>query len=1677
MLEQLEQNNLKRKAEHTPTFFKKIRNDSVQPIPQLQTNTGVEKTPIWVINANDLQAQESYDFCTVTAPDCLVIRGNIPSRVSLCCHAPLTVEGNVHDRVKIINKHSTITVLGDVALGSLLQADSISVTGIPAQATFCAQDIHLEQLPLSSVEQHSTDGTLKQYQIQLKALRITIKPIGTLAPLTLPPLLPFKFKEGLTYLHSMLQDLHQKCQLGQAPQLKNGKTLRPFQLRGITEFCNALMQSQTGREDAVFEYCTGSGKTLVFTTIGQRLMKSPDMKMLVIVPQTNLISQIKDSIHTNASKLTVARYRKDKNWKRAKVVLITPQAMVKDLQRKPELREFPLTEYSIAVLDEAHHIQAPKYKAIPEALAQANVSILAFTATPESPDNDPNKSLYHFFGFKTPGQQACSSDLKQNPITPFPIMDAFEQHALCESLNVGSVRVELLPQEHALLERDLTHNLDLPDEKLDIYLNKPEYNRIAVDIYANGKHPDNNTPFFGEKAILFCAGIKHAQALANEFNQQLRVEEHPELHARREQYVRRIGGQAAYQAFKVAAALHSHLPEKEQESILRQYKEGGILVLTGAEKLVEGFDCESASLEINLRCSGSRRFKKQCLGRITRSDPSNPHKKAHAIAFDYRLRNQLLFSDVLNGQYQLGRTTPPVSSPAPSIPIVLAGNIAPHSPINWKPSDIIGLRRPPQRVRKTAQIQDENQAKEETGLLDTALKLTQTLDLFEEVLSQFNAEVSKQLPYIQKMSPVVIPAKQTSLRKPAQVPSKEKITENSTFSVQLSGDLTQQLKHLEQQGHKVNEQVANILEMILPDEDRNPTLTTRASKQKQTTDHLHRYPAMKQVVAQLNGFRVKLDALTKAIQHKYSANDTPITIRDEMREDLQELQENIGFQLQEVLADLGTLQKEWNESNVKHLVELVVQQRQNTQPDNKIDADAMAAELEQLLTSEEAHNSIPQAEPVDEDLLKELLFSQQEANDQVPTTQDLASYLQCFPDNEKLDFIKQLPVQNLHTLLSTEEQIETFRYSLIEDYFKDFMAYLNNIHQENTNNTHDLELFKQYLGYIRLVHIDYKEGITIWSLNKYTKQPVNLSNIDLRPYLAQVTGCHLNFTGSNFAGANLSGLNLTNICFDNANLSGADLNSTHIENTSLSGADLQNANLANAKLINTDLTHANLQKVNLNSSQLIGVNLQNACLKSAILDSSLIDSSNLAGTVLQDINLRNAIIRTCLTKEQWQELNALPPHIPTKRATNLALFLNYQAHMTQKANLNFGQVYRVISLNKFAKKKVNLSTLDLRPFQNRIPLNLDGSNLSGANLSGLDIASWTFNKTDLSHANLSHTNLSGTKLTNANLEGTNFAQANLPGIDLDGSNLKSTLFTRAVLSGAKLTNANLEGTNFTQASLPYIDLRGSNLKSTLFIRAVLHHADLSHTTIIDSDFTEANLEQAKFTFTKINGGQFFNANLKTTNLDYTSFNGINLAKANLQNCTLICASLQSINLQNVQLDGATINHTKICYSNLAGVSLLNLRSQYSSISQSITIGINPSLQQFTLFTNDNETTIDHLIWLLKITLKANKFQKELKYACISFIKSLLSGSFFVPNNDKPIEIDIKTHDELCSLLTQLEHLKNDEQPRTHMPFWFHPTTIFKTPQAMPAIQPSRQDPARSQSNGMNNPLINPAKFY
>ncbi len=336
------------------------------------------------------------------------------------------------------------------------------------------------------------------------------------------------------------------------------RTLRGKQ---ITVFENIRNFLEKGGTDGYIKLPTGSGKTVLFT----ELIEATDIPTLVVVPSNILVDQTGRRFEQFAPDLDYGKINKYSKERGKQVTITTYYSLIAGVKNgtiRPE-------NFKMLVLDEAHKALGTETRAAVEQFK--GMTRLGFTATPRF----ARKEL---------------EQLLPTEIHTMTIAEGVEEEMLSSfSAYIAKTSVDLtnVPIQGGDYDKD----------ELEKVVNQYARNKGAVDLYEK--------MFKEETVVAYCAGVKHAETMAQLFNER---------------------GIAT-------AVVHGKQRRKEQETILEKHKNGEIKVICNSDILIEGFDEPRASVCLNLRPTRSPVVAEQRGGRVLRIDENNPDKHAYVVDF------------------------------------------------------------------------------------------------------------------------------------------------------------------------------------------------------------------------------------------------------------------------------------------------------------------------------------------------------------------------------------------------------------------------------------------------------------------------------------------------------------------------------------------------------------------------------------------------------------------------------------------------------------------------------------------------------------------------------------------------------------------------------------------------------------------------------------------------------------------------------------------------------------------------------------------------------------------------------------------------------------------------------------------------------------------------------------
>lgn len=332
-------------------------------------------------------------------------------------------------------------------------------------------------------------------------------------------------------------------------------TLRPYQQEAL-ESINAYYDKGVKRQLVVLP--TGAGKTVIFSHLPQ--IKQNSVPMLVLAHRAELLAQAKTKIGWSNPELSIEIEQGENHAGHSDVVV----ASVPTLGRAESERilKYPKDYFKAIVIDEAHHASAPTYRRILDYFDADFV--LGVTATPQRSDKTRLTDVFdEIVYYKT-------------------IQDLIEDKWLCPLVGY---RIKTDTDISGVQ----TNDGDYIASQLEDVIDNPNRNATIVAAY------HNLVP--NTKAIVFCAGVKHADNVALSFRK----------------------------AQVATEVIIGETDPQERENILARFASGETKVLVNVGVLTEGFDEPTVETIILARPTRSTLLYTQIVGRGTRLHEGKNH--------------------------------------------------------------------------------------------------------------------------------------------------------------------------------------------------------------------------------------------------------------------------------------------------------------------------------------------------------------------------------------------------------------------------------------------------------------------------------------------------------------------------------------------------------------------------------------------------------------------------------------------------------------------------------------------------------------------------------------------------------------------------------------------------------------------------------------------------------------------------------------------------------------------------------------------------------------------------------------------------------------------------------------------------------------------------------------------
>lgn len=353
--------------------------------------------------------------------------------------------------------------------------------------------------------------------------------------------------------------------------------LRPYQNESIDAILNDIETQQF----ELLQAPTGAGKTVIFASLVEKLLKSFNMRILILAHREILIGQTVERMREVWPDVPVSMACASVG----EVDLSMPVVVgsVQTLSRR--LNELPM--FHMVIIDEAHRLQPrgergsegelvtqdSAYNKILERLLSylPSLRLLGVTATP----------------FRLGHGYIYGDKCKPGVVNWFPALTY--QIPMKALMDIGA----LVPF-HGMVADDVAVELsvvkktggDFNEKALSQVMSRTIHLDAAVEAYQ--KHGENR-----RHAVVFCVDIAHSIALAERFQE------------------------AGFNA----ATIHSNLHADERNRIMADFKHGFINILLNVGILVEGWDCPQANLIMFCRPTLAPALYVQMLGRGLRPAP------------------------------------------------------------------------------------------------------------------------------------------------------------------------------------------------------------------------------------------------------------------------------------------------------------------------------------------------------------------------------------------------------------------------------------------------------------------------------------------------------------------------------------------------------------------------------------------------------------------------------------------------------------------------------------------------------------------------------------------------------------------------------------------------------------------------------------------------------------------------------------------------------------------------------------------------------------------------------------------------------------------------------------------------------------------------------------------------
>ena len=363
-----------------------------------------------------------------------------------------------------------------------------------------------------------------------------------------------------------------------ATETKPTITLRPYQQEALDGIYNQLDEHSS----SLLVMATGLGKTIVFSHAVREFMQFG--RIMVLAHREELIGQAwrkLKAITGHEPDTEMAEYRANTYGAfLSKIIVGTIQTQVAGRSGKGRMTKFNPDEFSLLIIDEAHHSAAKSYRRVIDYYRQnSNLKVLGVTATPDRADERALGQIFESVAF----EYDIIDGIADGWLVPIS-----QQSVYVQGLDYSSIRTTAGDLNGADLARvlefeEMLHGVAYPTLEL------------TGDI----------------KTLIFAASLAQAERLTEIIN-------------------RHKPGSAKW--------VHGGTPKEERRALFPAYAAGEFQYLVNVGVTTEGFDEPGIEIVVMARPTKSRSLYAQMVGRGTRTLPGvidyieSPEARKEAIA-------------------------------------------------------------------------------------------------------------------------------------------------------------------------------------------------------------------------------------------------------------------------------------------------------------------------------------------------------------------------------------------------------------------------------------------------------------------------------------------------------------------------------------------------------------------------------------------------------------------------------------------------------------------------------------------------------------------------------------------------------------------------------------------------------------------------------------------------------------------------------------------------------------------------------------------------------------------------------------------------------------------------------------------------------------------------------------